>query len=55
MKPFIPNLKLVINKYLCGMYDYFPGVESSSDDVMLSAMFTISFECINESPPKHYV
>ena len=36
MKPFRENLKLVINKYLCGMHDYFTGVDSSSKNIMLS-------------------
>ena len=38
MKPFWMNLKLVIKKYLCSLYEYFPGIEYYSKDVMLSEM-----------------
>ena len=29
IKPFRRNLKLVIKKYLCSLYEYFPGADSS--------------------------
>ena len=44
MKPFQTNLELVIKKYLCSWNDSFPGVESSSNDQMLSGTINyISF------------
>ena len=53
MKPFRKNLKLVIKIYLYGMYDYFPGVVYSYNDVMLSGVSnslfhlnTTSFELV---------
>ena len=36
MKPFITNLKLVINKYLCCLHESFPGFDPSSNDGMLN-------------------
>ena len=35
MKPFRTNLKLVMEKNVCGIHDYFPGVDYSSNDFML--------------------
>ena len=40
MIPFRTNFKLFIKKILCGVHDYFPGVDSSSNDDMLSRMST---------------
>ena len=36
MKPFQTNLKLVINKYLFNLNENLPGVDSVSNDVILS-------------------
>ena len=36
MKPFRNHLKLDIGKYLCIWHKYFPGIDSSSNDLMLS-------------------
>ena len=53
MTPFRMNFKLVINKHWFRFHDYFPGFDSSSNDVMLSGISkyicfyhfnTISFE-----------
>ena len=53
MTPFRMNFKLVIKKHWFRFHDYFPGFDSSSNDVMLSVMSkyicfyhfnTISFE-----------
>ena len=41
MKPFITNLRLVKEKH-----DYFPGVDSSSNDVMLSRIIDCIFKNI---------
>ena len=38
MKPFRSNLKLVINKYVCGMNSQFPIDKCSDNDFMLSNM-----------------
>ena len=38
IKPFHFKLILVIKKYLCGMYDSFPGVDPSYNDLMLVGM-----------------
>ena len=38
MKPCRMNLELVIKTYLCCLHFSFPGVDSSSNDVMLSRM-----------------
>ena len=37
-KPFITNLKLVIKKHVCRLYDSFPGANYSSNNFMLSGM-----------------
>ena len=49
MKPFRKNIKLVLKKKLCSLHHYFPGVESFSNDVMLSGaskyiFYTISIQ-----------
>ena len=36
MKPFITNPELVIKKYLCSLHEYFPGFDSSLNDIRLS-------------------
>ena len=36
MKPFWTDMELVINKYLRSLHEYFPGVDSSYNYVMLS-------------------
>ena len=38
MKQFLTNMKLVINKYLCRWHKYFPGVDYSSNNIMLSGI-----------------
>ena len=38
MKSFQTNLKLVINKFFCSWHESFPGVESSSNDLILRVM-----------------
>ena len=38
MKLFLTNLKLVMKKYLCNWYEYFPWVDYSSNYRMLSEM-----------------
>ena len=38
MKPFHTNLELVMKKYLCSWHDSFPGVDSNSNDQILSGM-----------------
>ena len=38
MKPFQDNLDLAIDKYLCSLHYSFPGVDSSSNNQVLSGM-----------------
>ena len=38
IKTFRINMKLVMKKYLCSLYEYLPGVDYSSNDVMLIEM-----------------
>ena len=38
MKPFRGNLVLVINKYLCILHISFPGIDSISNEQVLSGM-----------------
>ena len=38
MKPFQTNLKLVIKKFFCSWHESFPGVEYSSNYLVLSVM-----------------
>ena len=38
MKPFRDNLELVTKKYLCSFYDSFPGIDSISNEQVLSGM-----------------
>ena len=64
MKPFRRNLKVVINKYLCGMHKFSPCVDFSSNDGMLIGMSeyiyfyplnTINFEFLHMMFLKYYV
>ena len=43
MKPFRTNLKLVMEKNVCGIHDSFPVVDYSSNDFMLSGMIKYNF------------
>ena len=38
MKKFWTNLKLVMEKYVCGMHDSLPGVDSTSKNCILIVM-----------------
>ena len=47
MKPFSDHLELVINKYLCSVYDSFPDFDSYSIYQLLSGMskYNHSYDC----------
>ena len=56
IKPFTTRLKFVIKKHLCGMHDYFPGVNYYSNDVMFSVMSKyVCFYYLNKISLKLYI